>query len=121
MRTGAFKEKLEQFDEQWAPRIIAAVNDQHVKLAKLEGPFDWHHHEEADEFFLVLSGCLTIEFQDEDDIQLDEGDFCLVPRGTVHRPVAHDGEAHVLLVEPATTRNTGNRDTERTVETPEWL
>ena len=121
MHAGSLREKLEQFDEQWAPRIITAVNDQHVKLAKLEGPFDWHHHDGADEFFLVLRGRLVIEFRDADDRRLDEGDFCVVPSGTDHRPVAPDGEAHVLLVEPAATRNTGNLDTDRTVEDPEWI
>lgn len=121
MRVGTLSEKLEQFDEQWAPRIIAAVNDHHVKLARLEGPFHWHHHDGADEFFLVLRGQLTIECREEDDIELNEGDFCLIPRGVEHRPVAPDGEAHVLLIEPASTRNTGNVDNERTVQNPEWI
>jgi mannose-6-phosphate isomerase-like protein (cupin superfamily) len=118
MQTGNVFEKLSLFDERWAPRIIGSLNGQHVKVAKLEGPFDWHHHEEADEFFLVLEGTLTIELRDEEDIRLGEGDFCVVPRGTEHRPVAGDGEAHVLLFEPAGTRNTGTRQNERTVEQP---
>ena len=121
MQRGTLSEKLSQFDEQWAPRVVAALNGQHVKVAKLEGSFDWHHHEAADEFFLVLDGTLTIEVKGEADVELAEGDFCVVPRGTEHRPVASDGEAHVLLFEPAETRNTGNRQTERTVEVPDRI
>lgn len=116
MQTGNLSEKLGQFDEQWAPRVIAELNGQHVKVAKLEGPFQWHRHEEADELFLVVEGELTIELREEEQIELGEGDFCLVPRGTEHRPVANAGEAHVLLFEPAGTRNTGDRRSERTVE-----
>ncbi len=114
--TGTLEDKLSQFDEQWAPRIVAELNGQHVKIAKLEGSFEWHRHETADELFLVLRGKLTIELRDEQDCQLGEGDFCVVPRGTEHRPVADAGEAHVLLFEPAGTRNTGDRRSERTVE-----
>lgn len=121
MQTGNLREKLTQFDEQWAPRIIGELNGQHVKLAKLEGAFDWHHHDTADEFFLVVDGTLTIELREEADLQLAEGDFCIIPSGFEHRPVASEGEAHVLLFEPATTQNTGNLDNERTVENPERI
>lgn len=116
MTHGNLDDKLSQFDEHWAPRVIAELNGQHVKIAKLEGPFEWHRHETADELFLVLEGALTIELKDEKDIQLGEGDFCVVPSGMEHRPVAGSGEAHVLLFEPAGTRNTGDRRSERTVE-----
>jgi quercetin dioxygenase-like cupin family protein len=118
MQKGNLSDKLAQFDEQWAPRIIGELNGQHVKVAKLEGPFEWHRHEEADELFLVLEGALTIERRNEDDICLAEGDFCIVPRGTEHRPVAKEEEAHVLLFEKAGTRNTGAHESERTVEAP---
>ncbi len=121
MQTGTLSEKLAQFDEQWAPRIIGELNGQHVKVAKLEGPFEWHHHAAADEFFLVMAGCLTIELRDKDNVRLEEGDYCIVPQGTEHRPVAGDGEAHVLLFEPASTQNTGNLQNERTVQDPEWI
>lgn len=116
MQTGHLKEKLRQFEEQWAPRVVAELNGQHVKVAKLEGAFEWHHHEEADELFLVLKGTLTIELKEKEDIQLEEGEFCVVPSGMEHRPSAGEGEAHVLLFEPAGTRNTGNRKSERTIE-----
>lgn len=109
------KDKLALFDDQWSPKIVAELNGQHVKLAKLDGTFDWHHHADEDELFLVLKGELVIEFRDEPDVTLREGEMLVVPRGVEHRPVAH-GEVHVLLFEPASTRNTGNVATERTVE-----
>lgn len=101
------------FDEQWSPRVAGELNGQAVKLAKVEGEFVWHHHESADELFLVVSGELEIEFREERDIVLQEGEFVVVPRGVEHRPVA-DSEAEILLFEPAETRNTGNVDSEET-------
>lgn len=112
-------EKLRSFDEKWSPRIVAELNGQHVKVAKLEGTFTWHHHENEDEMFLVLEGTLLMEFRDR-TVTLNEGEFLVVPRGVEHRPVA-EGEAHVLLFEPASTLNTGNVRNERTVETPERI
>ena len=107
--------KLAQFDEQWSPKLVGELNGQAVKLAKLEGEFVWHHHDEADELFLVLDGHLTIELPAE-SVDLEEGECLIVPRGVEHKPVA-DGEAEVLLFEPAETRNTGNVENERTADT----
>lgn len=107
-------EKLGSFAEQWQPRIVGELNGQHVKVVKLQGEFVWHHHENEDELFLVLKGSMTIQLR-ERDILLREGEFFIVPRGIEHRPVA-DGEAHVLLFEPASTLNTGNLRNERTYE-----
>jgi len=107
-------EKLAGFSDHWHPRIVGELNGQHVKLAKLQGDFVWHHHEHEDEFFLVLKGRLTIEFRDR-AVELEEGDCCIVPHGVEHRPVASE-EASVLLFEPATTLNTGNVRSERTVD-----
>lgn len=101
------------FDDQWAPRLAGELNGQAVKLAKVEGEFVWHHHEGADELFLVTSGELRIELRDESDIMLQEGEFVIVPRGVEHRPVA-ENEAEILLFEPSETRNTGNVDSEQT-------
>ncbi|WP_458207327.1 cupin domain-containing protein [Haladaptatus sp. NG-SE-30] len=101
------------FDEHWSPRLAAELNGQAVKLAKLEGEFVWHHHEDADELFLVTSGELRIEFREEDDVVLEEGEFVVVPWGVEHRPVA-EVEVEVLLFEPAETTNTGNVEDERT-------
>lgn len=111
------RDKLALFDDLWSPKIIAELNGQQVKLAKLEGTFDWHHHEAEDELFLVLKGELVIEFRDAPDVTLREGEMVVVPRGVEHRPVARE-EVHVLLFEPASTLNTGNVTTDRTVERP---
>ena len=92
-------DKLARFDDHWAPRIIAELNGQQVKLAKLQGEFIWHHHEAEDELFLVLHGHLRMQFRDG-EITIDPGEVIVVPRGMEHRPIA-DEEVHVLLFEPA--------------------
>ena len=112
-------EKLQQFTERWSPRIVGELNGQHVKLVKLEGEFVWHHHEREDELFLVLRGHLSIHLRDR-IIELDEGEFSIIPRGVEHKPVAAV-ETHVLLLEPSSTLNTGNVRNGRTVEVPERL
>ena len=106
-------DKLSQFDEYWSPRIIGEVNESLVKLAKLNGEFVWHSHEQEDELFLVLKGRLTIRFRDR-DVHLEEGQMVIVERGIEHQPVA-ESETHVLIVEPRSTLNTGNVVNERTV------
>jgi len=105
-------EKLSRFDEHWAPRIVAELNGQQVKLAKLQGEFVWHHHEAEDELFLVLQGRLRMQLRDG-EVVLNPGEVLVVPRGVEHRPVA-EGEVHVLLFEPASTLHTGNVRTELT-------
>ena len=110
------KEKLSLFDEHWSPRIVAELNGQQVKVAKLEGEFIWHQHETEDELFLVLKGRLRIELRDG-EITLGEGECVVVPAGVEHRPVA-DEEVHLLLFEPASTLNTGNQRNERTIAEP---
>ena len=107
-------EKLSGFDERWSPRIVAELNGQQVKLAKLEGEFVWHSHADEDELFLVLVGKLTLELRDG-AVVLGPGLRVVVPRGVQPRPVAV-GEVHLLLFEPAGTLNTGNVRNERTVE-----
>lgn len=107
-------QKLDLFHDHWKPRVVADLNGQQVKLVRLEGPFVWHHHENEDEMFLVVQGSFRMEFP-ERIVELQEGEFIVVPRGTEHRPVA-EKEASVLLFEPATTLNTGNVRGERTVE-----
>lgn len=106
------REKLALFNEHWSPKVVGELNGQHVKLAKLEGEFVWHHHEQEDELFLVVEGRLRIDFEDG-PTWLEEGEFIVVPRGVEHRPVAEE-EAHVLLFEPVATRNTGNVQNEMT-------
>lgn len=109
------REKLDAFQDRWSPKVLAELNGQHVKVAKLEGTFVWHHHQDEDELFLVLSGHLTIELRDG-EIVLGPGELAVIPRGVEHRPRA-DEEVEVLLFEPASTLNTGNVRNERTVET----
>lgn len=111
--------KFSLFDEQWSPKIVAELNGQLVKLAKIEGEFDWHHHEKEDELFLVVKGEIVIQLRDR-DVRLSEGEFFVVPRGVEHRPVAAS-EAHILLFEPASTLNTGNVRNDRTKEDLQWI
>jgi mannose-6-phosphate isomerase-like protein (cupin superfamily) len=106
-------QKFDQFSEYWSPKIAGELNGMHVKLVKVKGEFTWHHHENDDELFLVVKGRLLIRLRDR-DVLLEEGEFFIVPRGVEHMPVAEE-EAHVLLLEPATTLNTGNVRNERTV------
>lgn len=112
-------QKLSQFDEHWSPKIVGELNGQYVKLAKIRGEFVWHQHEAEDELFLVLSGSMRLEFRDR-TVELAEGEFCVVPRGTEHKPVA-DEEAHLLVFEPVSTLNTGNVRNERTVDNLERI
>jgi mannose-6-phosphate isomerase-like protein (cupin superfamily) len=107
-------EKFGRFAEHWKPKVAGELNGQQVKLVKFLGPFDWHHHDAEDELFLVVRGRFRMEFRDR-QVWVGEGEFLVVPRGVEHRPVAEE-EAHVLLFEPASTLNTGNVRTERTVE-----
>src|SRR5262249_18545547 len=113
MQTVNIAEKLSQFEEMWSPKILGELNDSYVKAVKLKGEFIWHHHEQEDELFLVVKGSLRIRFRDR-EVRLTEGEFLIVPKGVDHLPVA-DEEAHILLLEPKTTLNTGNARNERTV------
>lgn len=107
------EEKLSRIQDFWSPRVVGELNGQHVRLAKLQGEFVWHHHDDEDELFLVLAGNLELHLEDQ-VVHLSPGEFFIVPKGVSHKPVA-PGEVHVLLLEPAATRNTGNLVNERTV------
>jgi mannose-6-phosphate isomerase-like protein (cupin superfamily) len=106
-------QKFDLFAEYWSPRIAGELNDSYVKLAKLKGEFVWHQHDNEDELFLVVKGHLTIKLRDR-DVELDAGEFVIIPRGVEHLPIAAD-EVQVLLLEPKSTLNTGNVQSERTV------
>jgi mannose-6-phosphate isomerase-like protein (cupin superfamily) len=106
--------KFALISEQWSPKVVAELNGQQVKLAKVEGSFVWHQHEDEDELFMVVRGRLRIDFRDR-QISLEPGEMIVVPRGVEHRPHA-DAETEILLFEPASTLNTGNVRDERTVE-----
>ncbi|KAM0256038.1 hypothetical protein ACHAQJ_005237 [Trichoderma viride] len=97
---------LDSFTETWSPRLVAAINDHHVKVAKLDGEFIWHSHPNSDELFYLLSGKLTVELEGLDDVVLQIGDMYVVPRGIRHRPVAEN--ASVMLIEHESTINTGD-------------
>jgi mannose-6-phosphate isomerase-like protein (cupin superfamily) len=111
-------EKLALFSEHWSPKIVAEVNDFHIKLVKLAGEFVWHSHAGEDELFLVLKGRLRMQFRDR-VVEVEPGEFLVVPRGVEHCPAA-DEEVHVLLLEPKSTVNTGTAGGERT-RAAEWL
>ncbi len=99
-------EKFALFSELWRPKTVAEANGQQMRLVKLKGVFPWHHHESEDEIFLVWRGRLQVEFRDH-AVELDPGDVLVVPRGVEHRTAAEE-TAEVILIEPASTRNTGN-------------
>ena len=104
--------KLSQFDEHWRPKIVGYLNDNKLQVVKAKGDFVWHSHPDTDDFFLVLKGHLTIELRDR-EVELDEGELFVVPRGIEHRPRAAE-EVEILLIEPEGTVNTGDTGGELT-------
>jgi mannose-6-phosphate isomerase-like protein (cupin superfamily) len=113
------QDKLSKFTEHWSPKIIAQMNDYHLKLAKVQGEFVWHDHPETDEVFLVVKGKLDIHFRDR-KISLNEGELYVVPKGVEHKPVA-ESECHILLIEPAGTVNTGDVVDDKTAPNDIWI
>lgn len=107
------KEKFDSFSEYWTPKIAGELNDQYIKLAKFNGEFVMHQHENEDEMFLVIEGHLQIELENE-NIELNPGEFVIIPKGTLHKPIAKE-EVQVLLIEPKTTLNTGDQEDDLTV------
>ena len=110
----------EDIDRPFEPHIAGDVNDAQVKIAKFGEAFEWHAHPDEDEAFLVLKGRIALDFRDE-TVELGEGEFLVVPRGIEHRPRAMTVMPLVLMVEPASTVNTGNAQSERTVLNPARL
>lgn len=108
------REKLSLFSDHWNPRIAGELNGQHIKLAKFKGEFTWHKHDNEDEMFLVIQGSFRMQLRDQ-TIELNEGDFIIIPKGTEHCPVA-DEEVQVMLFEPASTLNTGDQQNDFTKE-----
>ena len=103
-------EKFALINEHWRPKVVGELNGQEVKLVKFQGEFPWHHHETEDEMFLAIKGTFRIEFRDK-TVELQTGEFVIVPRGVEHRPVA-ETEVEVLLFEPKNVSNTGNIEDE---------
>ena len=111
--------RFEDVTELWSPRVIGRVNDQYVKIARIQGEFVWHAHEDEDELFLVLRGRLRIQLEDG-EVTLGPGEMVVVPRGVRHNPIAAE-ECWVMLVEPVTTKHTGDVVSERTRSIEEQL
>ncbi len=106
MKPANFLNELEQVEDYWSPRVVGRVNDQFIKVAKLKGSFTWHKHDDEDEMFYVVKGRLVIEYENT-QVELNEGDFHVVPKGTMHNPLA-DEECWVVLVETISTKHTGD-------------
>ena len=108
-------QKFSLFSEPWQPKIVGEVNGMHVKLARLQGEFMWHSHENEDELFLVVEGVLIMKFRDRIE-RIEAGQFIIVPRGVEHFPSSQGDECKIMLIEPASTLNTGDGDVnQRTV------
>lgn len=105
-------QKFSTFSDHWNPRIAGELNGQHVKLAKFKGEFVMHKHDHEDEMFLVVDGQMKMELENE-TLELGAGEFVIIPKGTMHKPIAAE-EVQVMLFEPATTVNTGNVDNDLT-------
>ncbi len=114
-----FNDKFDKFSDQWAPRVIAELNDYQFKLAKIEGDFVWHAHADTDEAFLVLEGKMTIEFRDG-CVELEAGEMFVVAKGVEHKPVAQ-AECKVLIIEPRDVINTGNTGGKLTADNGVWV
>jgi mannose-6-phosphate isomerase-like protein (cupin superfamily) len=113
MHTVNLADKFSKFQDYFNPRVLGEINDFEVKAVKLKGEFIWHRHDHEDEMFLVVKGTLRMKFRTHEAV-VREGEFVIVPHGVEHMPAA-DEEAHIILLEPKTTLNTGNIVNERTV------
>ncbi len=106
-------QKFTLFNETWSPKVVADLNDSYIKLAKLQGEFVWHQHENEDELFIIVKGRLLMKFRDR-EVWVEEGEILVVPKGVEHLPVAPE-EVQIILIEPKGTLHTGDVETERTV------
>lgn len=112
-------QKLSLISEMWDPKIVARLNDYHLKIAKIEGEFVWHSHPETDELFLVVEGEMVMHLRDS-QLQLKSGELCVVPAGVEHKPAA-GAVCSILMIEPAGTLNTGDAGGELTVQEVDWI
>ena len=113
------EEKFSLINKHWSPKIVGELNGQHVLLAKIKGEFVMHKHDNEDEMFLVIEGSFKMEMPDK-TIELNKGEFLIIPKGQEHRPIA-DSEALILLFEPAGTINTGNVKHDYSIDSPERI
>ena len=113
--------KFSLFDEKWTPKIIGELNNQYVKLCKLEGEFVWHSHENEDELFMVFKGKLLIDFRDGRTVEVNEGEILIVPKGVEHKPYTNGDIVFNLLFEPKTTKHSGDVNSTLTVKKLDWI
>tara|TARA_B100001750_G_C14885649_1_gene292608 strand:- start:5 stop:370 length:366 start_codon:yes stop_codon:yes gene_type:complete len=114
-----FKNKYSKFNKHWSPRIIAEMNDYQFKLAKIKGEFVWHNHKDTDETFIVIDGEMILKLRDRDVI-LQEGEMFVVPKGVDHKPCAQK-ECKILVVEPRGVVNTGDVESDLTINEDMWI
>jgi mannose-6-phosphate isomerase-like protein (cupin superfamily) len=113
------QQKFDLFHDHWSPKVVAELNGQHIKLAKVQGEFVWHDHKDEDELFFIVKGKLKIELRNK-TLDLTAGEMVIIPRGVEHKPVAEE-EVWIMLFEPAGTKHTGDVKHELTVEHYERL
>ncbi len=113
--------KFSLFDEKWTPKIIGELNNQYVKLCKLEGEFVWHSHENEDELFMVFKGKLLMDFRDGRTVEVNEGEILIVPKGVEHKPYTNGDVVFNLLFEPKTTKHAGDVNSTLTVKKLNWI
>lgn len=115
------EEKFSRIDNHWHPYIIGELNENFIKLAKLKDDLIWHSHEQEDEMFVVLSGTLMMDFRDGSTVITKPGEILIVPKGMEHRPWTNGEEVKVMLIEPKTTKHTGEIKVRQTVDELKWI
>lgn len=112
--------KFDLFSEHWTPKILGEFNGQHLKIAKVKDEFVWHDHKTEDELFLIFKGTLYIDFRDK-TVELNPGEFLVVPKGVEHRPRTNGEEVFIMLIEPKSIQHTGEVVHEKTVTQMDWI
>ncbi|MEM9820051.1 MAG: cupin domain-containing protein [Bacteroidota bacterium] len=120
MKTINILDKFGKFEEHWTPKVVAALNGQHVKLAKIKDEFVWHSHAEEDELFMVFKGTLYMDFRDKTEV-VHPGEMIIVPKGVEHCPRTNGEEVYILLFEPIAIKHTGTVEHEKTVKQYDWI
>ena len=115
-------EKFSKFSEHWRPKIVAELNGQEFKLAKIKGEYPFHAHEGEDEMFFCWKGSFILDFEDGESVSVNEGEAIVVPKGVVHRPRAEE-ECLIFLIEPKDVKNNGNAEVDAKYDAPmgEWV
>ena len=113
-------QKFEKFQEHWTPKIIGELNGHHIKLAKVKDELVWHSHADEDELFIVQKGTLYMDFRDK-TVEVHEGEILVVPKGVEHLPRTNGEEVWLMLIEPISTKHTGEVEHEKTTNDQEWI